>query len=239
MRKHLLLSAALVLAAGLGLVSFGASATAINVNLSSCDTLASCSANNLTFNGLEFDSGAFTSANLNYKFTSGNPVETGLGVTCNQTTPIDACSQGEIGSSPWQLIDVDISQLTGFSSVTLGLGSVNNSSFPVGTPETAYLVGSDCNIPFQPCMGVTLGSYTYDGVTATATFNFTAADLAPYTNIWITPQLSDMSGTSNANILLSSFTINTVTVPEPAVLGMFGLGILLIGLFAGLRRRMH
>lgn len=30
-----------------------------------------------------------------------------------------------------------------------------------------------------------------------------------------------------------------VGVPEPAALGMFGLGVLLIGLFAGLRRRVH
>lgn len=35
-----------------------------------------------------------------------------------------------------------------------------------------------------------------------------------------------------------SFNMTVVPVPEPATLGMFGLGALLIGLFAGLRRRM-
>lgn len=238
MRKSLLTSLALILGAFLGLVAFGANATPVSVNLSACGGLASCSANNLTFNGLEFDNGAFTSANLDWK-TNPNPVETGLGVTCNQMPPHNACGQNEIGSTPWQLIDVDLSQLTGFSSVTLVLGSVNNSSFPNGVPETAFLIGSTCNIPF-PCTGILLGSYTYANGVAKATFNFTTAELAGLTNIWITPQVSNQSGFSNANILLTSFTINTVTsVPEPAVLGIFGLGVLMIGLFVGLRRRTH
>jgi hypothetical protein len=34
-----------------------------------------------------------------------------------------------------------------------------------------------------------------------------------------------------------SFGLASTSVPEPAALGMFGLGALLIGLFAGLRRR--
>lgn len=39
------------------------------------------------------------------------------------------------------------------------------------------------------------------------------------------------------NVTLGSTTpLNPVAVPEPAALGMFGLGALLIGLFAGLRR---
>lgn len=39
------------------------------------------------------------------------------------------------------------------------------------------------------------------------------------------------------NITLGSGTPGGTPVPEPAVLGMFGLGVLLIGLFVGLRRR--
>ncbi|MGH8117063.1 MAG: PEP-CTERM sorting domain-containing protein [Rhodanobacteraceae bacterium] len=36
-----------------------------------------------------------------------------------------------------------------------------------------------------------------------------------------------------------SFTLDIVNaVPEPAALGMFGFGVLLIGAFVGLRRRM-
>ena len=35
-----------------------------------------------------------------------------------------------------------------------------------------------------------------------------------------------------------TYSLATTSVPEPAALGMFGFGMLLIGLFAGLRRRM-
>lgn len=36
---------------------------------------------------------------------------------------------------------------------------------------------------------------------------------------------------------LTEFGDGTVTVPEPAALGMFGLGVLLVGVFVGIRRR--
>lgn len=48
------------------------------------------------------------------------------------------------------------------------------------------------------------------------------------------------SKTSGVGLAFDNFNTNSLTtaVPEPAALGMFGLGALLIGLFAGLRRRM-
>lgn len=53
----------------------------------------------------------------------------------------------------------------------------------------------------------------------------------------------DFGGTANYvafdNVTLGSATAGGGTpVPEPAALGVFGLGVLLIGLFAGLRRRL-
>lgn len=36
-----------------------------------------------------------------------------------------------------------------------------------------------------------------------------------------------------------SRSVPNIPVPEPSVLGMFGLGTLMVGLFAGLRRRLH
>jgi hypothetical protein len=42
----------------------------------------------------------------------------------------------------------------------------------------------------------------------------------------------------DANILLASLSYTT-SVPEPAALGIFGLGVLLIGVFVGLRRRQN
>jgi hypothetical protein len=69
-------------------------------------------------------------------------------------------------------------------------------------------------------------------------FSFTEAELLreKITDIWVASSTTDQSGTSNSNILLGSdFVLDTV--PEPKALGMFGLGLLLIGAFVGLRRR--
>lgn len=54
-------------------------------------------------------------------------------------------------------------------------------------------------------------------------------------------QSVDFGGTAN-QIVFDDVTIGSPTpgnVPEPAAIGMFGLGVLLIGLFVGLRRRMQ
>ena len=56
-----------------------------------------------------------------------------------------------------------------------------------------------------------------------------------------TAESVDFGGTANY-IVFDNVTIGSSTpkgVPEPGILGMFGLGVLLIGLFAGLRRRMR
>jgi hypothetical protein len=45
------------------------------------------------------------------------------------------------------------------------------------------------------------------------------------------------SGTGSGFSHLTEFGGGTVTVPEPAALGMFGLGVLLVGVFVGIRRR--
>lgn len=46
------------------------------------------------------------------------------------------------------------------------------------------------------------------------------------------------SKTRGVGLAFDNFNTSALSVPEPAALGMFGLGALLIGLFAGLRRRM-
>ena len=47
------------------------------------------------------------------------------------------------------------------------------------------------------------------------------------------------SGWIVGNALLADGNDPPANVPEPSMLGMFGLGVFLIGLFAGLRRRRH
>jgi len=229
MRKHLFVTVAL--GACLGLLAFGADATPINLS-------AAGGSQNYTFNlgangslnltSWEYDSGAWAAATMVYK--SSGPGETGLGVLCNPGHSGDRCGQHEIGSQPWQMISVGLSSLTGYNSLTIGLGSVNGGIG--GAPETGYIFGANCTP--ASCTPVELGSYTFDGIVDTATFTFTKAQLSAYSDIWVTPFTG--SNFVDGNILLSSLILN---VPEPAALGMFGLGILMIGLLLGLRRRMR
>lgn len=64
-------------------------------------------------------------------------------------------------------------------------------------------------------------------------------DVASFAGLGITPGIYTWTWGTGAE---QSFTIDivapTVNAPEPAALGMFGLGVLLIGGFAGLRRRL-
>ena len=48
---------------------------------------------------------------------------------------------------------------------------------------------------------------------------------------------SQTNGTGSGFSHYTEFGGGTVTVPEPATLGMLGFGVMLVGLFAGLRRR--
>ena len=231
MRKCLLVSAALALAAGLSLVSISVQATPITVNLSGCGGLASCTNNGVTFTGWQDSSGAWGSANLTYKGDPDN--ETGLGVACTG----GKCNQKEIQDTPEQLIAVDLSAIN-FSSLALGVGSVDcNGSSDCTAPEIAYIYGSMCADP-ELCGHTFLNSYTGANYPNNAhTFNFSAGDLTGYDFLWVTPvSPTDTGSVNSANFLLAS--LSYTAVPEPAVLGMFGLGVLLIGLFAGLRRRL-
>lgn len=253
MRKSLLTSLVLGCGTLLGLVSFSASATPIHPGIQV--NLAPASGSTLwtsppigdphgtvTLSGWEYDkisnnNYAWTAATMNYK-NLGYAAEQGLGVLCNQTPYHNECSQKEIGSTPWQMIDVNISALHGWNALSLSLGSVNGNQFPVGD-ETGYLLGASCQVGGS-CTPITIASCTDfggPGKPATCSFSFTKEYLLGLgiTDIWVTPSLTNQSTKSNGNILLGGTL--TLFVPEPATLGMFGLGVLLIGLFAGLRRR--
>ncbi|MGH8283159.1 MAG: PEP-CTERM sorting domain-containing protein [Gammaproteobacteria bacterium] len=229
MRKHLLISAALALAAGLGLASFGAQATPITtVDLSGCGGHFKCTNSGVTFQGWELKpSDKFGKAKLTYK--ADGPNETGLGVACTYSSN-PKCGQDEINNNPFQYISASLG--FSFSSLSVGVGSVDSGGDP--GYETAAIYGSTC-ANYNKC-GVAdlLDSYTFNGTNKTWTFDFTSADLSSFSYLYVTTG----GGENFDNILLASLSY-TVSVPEPAELGMFGLGVLLIGLFAGLRRRMR
>ncbi|MGH8283160.1 MAG: hypothetical protein ACRESE_04870 [Gammaproteobacteria bacterium] len=239
MRKHLFISAALALAAGLGLVSFGAQATPIPVNLSGCAGQTTCTDNGVTFTGWEYTSSGWQAAPLTYKNDPHG--ESGLGVECSFASG-PKCIQGdgtqgpgnqlEINATPWQMIGVNIGSLK-LSSLLLGVGSVDSQGGK-GNPETAFLLAGLCTSP--ACVIAEVNYYVGSNADNTSLFTFSPEGLS---NFFLTPRLfANSNPAPDANILLASLAYN-VTVPEPAELGMFGLGVLLIGLFAGLLRRMR
>ena len=250
MRKSMLTSVALGCGALLGLVSFGASALPIHVGLQNAgipNNLQSWTSDvigdphgTLTLSGWEYDNRAWAGATMHYKDTS--PAETGLGVNCNDSPSGNACGEHEIGATPWQMIDMNISQLTGWQSLTITLGSVNGIGDQPGKDETGYLLGATCTVGGS-CTSTVLAATPLDSCTdfgishsAICSFTLTYADLSGISDIWIASSITDQSGTDNGNILLGSdFVLNTV--PEPKTLGIFGLGLLLMGAFVGLRRR--
>src|SRR5579875_2720219 len=215
MRNSLLRSMTLGLGALLGLAAFSAQAIPIHVGLQNAAGSHSWDSpvigdphGILNLTAWEYDSGAWTAAVMTYK--ASTPAETGLGVACNQHPTHNACSQKEIGTTPWQMIDLNIKDLTGWSSLTVNLSSVNGTGYP-GGDETGYLLGAACSV------------------------NFTDQDLLGVTDIWVTPSLRNQSGRDDGNILLGADFI-LYTVPEPAALGIFGFGVLLVGLLLVLRR---
>ncbi len=244
MHKSMLTSLALGCSALLGLVSFDASALPIHVGLQDAAGSHSWTSpvigdphGTVTLTAWEYDNQVWTDAVMSYK--SGSAAETGMGVICNQQPSDNECGQHEIGATPWQMLDLNISQLTGWKSLTLYLGSVNAAS--LGGDETGYLLGATCTVGGS-CTPIVLDSCTgfgnWSSHAAQCMFNFTAADLLgqSITDIWVASSTTDQSGTDNGNILLGGdFVLNTV--PEPKALGIFGLGLLLIGAFVGLRRR--
>ena len=253
MRTSILSTLAMTCAACLGLASFAASAVPIHVPLADAAGSQSWTSpvigdphGTLTLTGWAYDSGVWQGALMAYKHSS--LAETGMGVACTQAQkklPHNECGQHEIGAAPWQMIDMNISQLTGWSSLTINLGSVNataigNGGGP-GGDETGYLLGANCAVGTVGAWCTSpkvLASCTNFGLahSATCSFELTYAELLGISDIWVTPSQTNPAGSNNANILLGSdFVLNAV--PEPAALGIFGFGLLLLGLFARLRRR--
>lgn len=234
MRKCLLISAALALAAGLSLVSVSIQATPVTVDISGCGGSAICTSDGVIFSGWQFNGTAtdpWTNTALTYKSDPNN--ETGLGVACTG----GKCSEKEIDGTPAQLIAVELSHIN-FSSLSLDVGSVDcDGSAGCGAPEIAYIYASTCADPAL-CGYLFLDSYSgHEYPLNSHTFTFTLGDLAGNDFLWVTPLSPNDNGSANStNFLLESLTYTSV--PEPGALGMFGIGAMLIGLFDRLRRRL-
>ncbi len=246
MRNSVLLSAAL--ASGALLCSLGANAIPIHVGLLAASgsstwtspTVGGSTATSLlaprafapsaghgtvSLSGWENDDGTWNPATM-----LKNPNVPGLGVECN--SPLDpACTGDQIGSDPQQIIDLDISALTGWTGLLITVDSVEGTN-------TGNLFGATCAPGDVGCEPISFlgGCTTVEG---SCTLSLTSRALTGITDIWITPIAFDPI-VLDGNLYVCTGTgpcVKPTAVPEPAALGMFGLGLLLIGTFVGLRRR--
>lgn len=180
----------------------------------------------LSLSAWEYDNGMWTAALLD-----AAPGYNGLGVACNPVPqPVNnTCLAGQISSVPWQTIDIGIGGLTGWNGLTVKIDSVDAG-------ETAYLLGAACTVG-GGCTPSTLTLCTNQGSSETdCSFFLSRAALFNITDIWVTPSATNPNGVNRGNIVLDAdFTLQAV--PEPAELGIFGFGLLLVGVMVGLRRR--
>lgn len=218
---------------GLTILALGAYANSININLSGAGGSPTYTSGGVTFTGWENLDGTWLKADLSYK--ANGPNETGLGVVCTYSSG-NKCGQHEINTVPWQVITVNLSGgQTEFSSLSLGVGSVDSGGGN-NRPETAFLLDAVCgalNGPFPGCNPSLLAAYTYNGVDRTHLFTFSPGQLESF--IWVTPKVFD-GGAPDGNVLLASLSYN---LPEPSAFGIFGLGLLMVGLLVSIRRRAH
>lgn len=237
----------IVAGAGSALLALGAHATpihAFNLTQASGQTSYTYSwsfgdpiSESLTLSGWEWNGGSWSAADMIYK--NGGAGETGLGVVCSQTPAGNSCGQHEIGTTPWQMIAIGLNGLSHYNALTIGAASVNTDNSANGK-ETAYLYGASCT-PGGGCTPTLLDSYTYTGGIDTVSWKFSLTNLAPYSDLWLTPNAWDTTPNNNGNVLLwggpngNGFSVSVV--PEPSVLGIFGLGLLMVGLLLGIRRR--
>lgn len=148
------------------------------------------------------------------------------GLSLYATGPGDAGivpNSSEIGTGPLSAsLDVYTAIFTGPTSFGSGTGILASS----GSGDLAIIEAVD-GVMAVPAGYISeanlLGTSTYDNA------DFASLGVTPGTYVWTWGTGADQSFTLDI--------VSAVTVPEPAALGMFGFGVLLVGAFVGLRRR--
>lgn len=126
-------------------------------------------------------------------------------------------------SSNYSLLDA-YTGFTGPSNFGVGPGAFTNN----GTGNVVEI----SNNSDQAALFVPGGYVSGTALTSGATWNnasFASFGVTPGTYVWTWGEGRDQSFTLDIG--------NAVSVPEPAALGMFSFGVLLLGAFVGLRRR--
>jgi hypothetical protein len=191
------------------------------------------------------DGVTFTGAYLERTFQRGNPDANPQGFYNDQTHHWDEGSAASPGLGNWFIRSNDDIGSRGGQGVYLSIdytapvfaasGQIwDIDGGPRGTEQwrvVAYLNGVQVAYEDSP-LGDSHGAGSLNGLPWT--FNLSSAggfDSIEFVFIG--------SKTDSLGLAFDNFNTDAlVGVPEPAALGMFGLGALLIGLFAGLRRRL-
>ncbi|MGH8145878.1 MAG: PEP-CTERM sorting domain-containing protein [Rhodanobacteraceae bacterium] len=132
--------------------------------------------------------------------------------------------------STGSLSAVNIDSYTGFTGPT-NFGSGIGTPATTGSGDYVGIIGNSSyySVPllFVPTGYVSgdawLGTATYDGA------SFASLGVIPGIYVWTWGTGADQSFTLDI--------VSPTAVPEPAALGVFGFGVLLVGAFVGLRRR--
>ena len=247
MRNSLLVSAAL--ASGALLFSLGAKAVPIHVGIQAAGGSHLWTSGPIedpsyvTLSAWQNNGNGWYGAYMtNGQDGQGNP---GLGVCGDQPDGNNACTvpgeTNEIDGSPQQMIEMDISDFNNWNGVTITLLSVEQDPFAGLWGATCSLLDPGCT-PTLTALEPSCSGPDANGIVS-CTYTESYLTGLGINAIWIQPQL-DCRTNCSQNFYLGAgeefglvLDLNPESVPEPSVLGMFGLGTLLLGLFAGLRRR--
>ena len=221
--------------------SVQASATLINFEDAPAKSLGD---NDPVTNQYIGDGVTFTGAFLERTFDRGNPDANPQGFYNDQTRHWDEGSPASPGLGDWFLRSNDNIGSRGGQGVYLTIDyttpvfAASGQIWDIdggarGTEQwrvAAYLNGVLVTFDDSP-VGDTHGAGSLNGLPWT--FNLASGGGFDEIEFIFTGSKTDSLG-----LAFDNFNTNVLTaVPEPAALGMFGLGALLIGLFAGLRRR--
>ncbi len=159
----------------------------------------------------------------NYLELFGGPA--GAGATTSLTYDGDGSYTADYGNGNTTTVTFGTANVFGYYLDTPSGFFYSNASLNQDPGDTTYAGGTPHMVAYQGA-----GGY-FDVNGQYAQFNPSDYILAWEDETWLSSDLD-----------YQDFVVmveDVHPVPEPAVLGMFGFGVLLIGLFAGLRRRPH
>lgn len=158
------------------------------------------------------------------------------------------CGSGSVNApstNSYELIDMNISDFTDWIGLTIDVGGAGNGTAmlfgatcgPSGSclPLVAQPLDGSCDVQ-SAGQGSGANTPTFNGTALSGSVTCSTQQLSDFSHLWLVSAWDD----DTPALLGSTFDLlvpDATSVPEPSALGIFGFGALLIGWFAGLRRR--